>query len=554
MDADATGRGALAAACRGIRRRATGRATWSGEDGIALILSVIVISVLTIATAATITMVNSNEHAFGRDREVNRALNIAEAGLNAGVAGVKALPATATSLPDASGTTDHGSWSYTASRVQDATNPDLYIWTVTSTGLSPIDNVTRVVSRKVSQTIIHHSTTTSTTTPTSEAYLYNFFLGDPASDCTTTGTGNLFSGNGAINVDLYARGSLCVNGNSSAGIFEPTGSTGTLNIYVGNKFRYSGQARIGTPTEKVNEARIVVGCIRPTGASVQCSSESNSHVYANNHPSTQNDVPKPTIDTNWYTNAKPGPTTGCNDDPTHPGNAAYMSSYPSGWTAAYFKDHVLDNNSTRDTSVGDVNLLRLTGSYSSAGDFDCRYYDSNGNLLGRLAWTYGNPGTLIISGTIFVDGNLVFDGTNYAVYQGRGNIYANGTVNWSGQATVCATPISGNPCLGNFDTSQNILEIVAVNASGGSSGFAVLGQQTFEGICFTNGAWSGGGNSVFHGAVIADTAVEQGNGGFTHQIIPPPGAPGAAQTTTSSTSEPDTAEYADVPGSWQQLQ
>jgi hypothetical protein len=276
-------------------------------------------------------------------------------------------------------------------------------------------------------------------------------------------------------------------------------------------------------------------------------------VYANTYSSTQNDIPKPTIDPNWYTNAKPGPTTGCNDDPTHPGNSAYMSSYPSGWTAAYFKAHVFDDNSTRDTSVGSVNLLRLVD-YSSASNFDCRYYDSGGNLLGRLAWTYGSPGTLIISGTVFIDGNLVFDGLNYAVYQGRGNIYLNGTVNFSGNATVCASPTSGNPCLGNFDTSQNLLEIVAINAGSGTNGFSVSGNETFEGVCFTNGAFSGSGNSNFHGAVIADTATESGNGGFQNTIDPPPGAPGASSTTYSTSSDPDTAEYANVPGSWQQLQ
>ena len=101
--------------------RADLRAAARGEDGIALILSVIVMLVLTIAVTATLTAVTSNEHAFGRDRQTNRALNIAESGLNAGVAAVKALPATATSLSPASGTTDRGSWSYTATRAQDST-------------------------------------------------------------------------------------------------------------------------------------------------------------------------------------------------------------------------------------------------------------------------------------------------------------------------------------------------------------------------------------------------------------------------------------------------
>ena len=110
----ATGVTRWGGACRRLLR-GSGRLSVR-EDGIALILSIVVLLVLTIAATATITAVNSNEQAFGRDRQTNRALNGAEAGLNAGVAAVKALPATATSMPGASGTTDRSSWSYTVSR------------------------------------------------------------------------------------------------------------------------------------------------------------------------------------------------------------------------------------------------------------------------------------------------------------------------------------------------------------------------------------------------------------------------------------------------------
>ena len=40
--------------------------------------------------------------------------------------------------------------------------------------------------------------------------------------------------------------------------------------------------------------------------------------------------------------------------------------------------------------------------------YDCQVKDAQGNLLGRLAWTPGSPGTLTIAGTIFFDGNIAF--------------------------------------------------------------------------------------------------------------------------------------------------
>jgi Tfp pilus assembly protein PilX len=570
-DADATGR-LTDALHRGLLRHARRLPAWSREDGMALILSLIVIGVLTIATAATITAVNSNEQAFSRDRQVNRALNGAEAGLNAGLDAVKSLPATATSLPDMpSGTTDHGSWSYTATREQDATNPDLYVWTVTSTGVSPDGNVTRIVSGKVAETITHHSSVQTVHHDPSPAYDYGFFLGDPNSDCVTIGTGNNFSGNLTISTSMYVAGSLCWGG-SNVSMREPTGGPGqTITLYVGKKFKVTGgnSSPIGTGppggpatcgTGCIASATIVGGCIDTRGNSPACSlhgdptKRSNqagygSGVYAAAHSSTQNPVPAPTIETKWYADARPGPTTGCNDDPTHPGNAAYMSTYPSGYNAATFKSALFDNDSTMNNSLGTVDFLNFAS-------FDCRYYDSSGNLVGRLKWQSGNPGTLTILGTAWIDGNLAFAGTsNNATVQGRGTIYVTGTVSLSGQANICETPTSGSPCLGNYDAEQNLLVLAAYNnGSHTTTGFSLTGQNTFEGIAFTNGVFSEGGNGVLHGPVIADTATMAGNGDTRTIVDPPDGAPGAAYDETIDESGEDTASWSDVPGSWRQLQ
>jgi Tfp pilus assembly protein PilX len=556
----------------GAFRRAFGRriSDCKREDGIALALAVLVMGILTIATAAMITAVTSNEHAFGRDRQTNRALNIAEAGVNAGVAAVKALPATATSASDASGSTDNGTWSYTALRTQDATNTDLYYWTVTSTGISPDGNVTRIVSRQVAETITHHSTTTTIHHNASDAYLYGFFLGDPSSDCVTVGSGNVFSGNLTISVSMYVAGSLCWGG-TNVSMREPTGGTGqTINLYVGKKFKVTGSntSPIGTGSASpaacgsgcIKSATVVGGCVDTRGQSVVCSTKGDptkrsnqsgygSGIYAAAYSSTQNTVPQPTIDTAWYSNAKPGPKHGCNDDPTHPGNSAYMSSYPSGYTASTFDAALFDGNSTMDKSLGTIDFLNFSA-------FDCRYYESDGSLAGELKWVPGSPGTLTILGTMWIDGNLSFAGTsNNATISGRGTIYATGTIGFSGQANICEKPTSGNPCLGNYDSNSNLLVFVAYNSgSHTTTGFTLTGQNTFEGIAFTNGVLNEGGNATLHGPVIADTATLAGNGDTRTIINPPPGSPGAAYDEVVTSSGADTAAWADVPGSWKQLQ
>ena len=555
-------------------RRLLCHRTWAREDGIALILSILVMGVLTIATTATITAVTSNERAFGRDRQTNRALNIAEAGLNAAVSTLKTSSATITSLPPASGTVDQGAWSYSATRTQDPDNPNLYYWTVTSTGTSPDGNVTRIVSTKVSETITSGSQTQTITTPASEAYGYGLFLGDANADCTPGQSGgNTLGGSSGVTVDVYIKGSLCVSGNSSPFILEPTGSQGTVSVYVGGQFKSkSNSSPIGTSTAKLKSVTVVGGCIDSNhSVSVACSKQGNplnntksasygSGVWANSYSSTQHDIAKPTADgVTWYSAAAPGPATGCGAG----------STYPSTWTqtSAYFTQHFFDNDTTRNSSVGTVHMLELVDRSSGAGgtahnSFDCRWYDSDGNLVGQLKWTYPSScgaapasGTadLTINGTVFIDGNLSIDSCDYAVYQGRGTIYVNGTVTFANGAKVCALPISGNPCLGNFDPSQNLLEIVAVNAGNANPGFALSGAATYEGISYTNGVFNGGNGASVNGPVIADTATMSGNAKLRSTVDPPPGAPGAASTTTTTTQGPDQASWSGVPGSWQQL-
>jgi len=225
-----------------------------------------------------------------------------------------------------------------------------------------------------------------------------------------------------------------------------------------------------------------------------------------------------------------------------------MSSYPSGYTASTFKAAIFDNNSTMDKSLGTLDFLNF-------GSFDCRYYASDGTLVGQLKWQSGNPGSLTINGTIWMDANLAFSSnSNYAIVHGRGTIYATGTISFSGQAKICELPTSGSNCAGNYDANQNLLVFVAYNSgSSSTTGFTLTGQNTFEGIAFTNGTLNEGGNATLHGPVLADTATMAGNGDTRTIINPPPGSPGAAYDETVTNSGVDTATWNDVPGSWRQL-
>jgi hypothetical protein len=236
---------------------------------------------------------------------------------------------------------------------------------------------------------------------------------------------------------------------------------------------------------------------------------------------------------------------------------------------------VFDNDTTRNTSIsgsptaGSHNLdfgqiVNRSGNGHAANSFDCRYYDSNGNLIGRIAFNYpasgsegsSNPGYLTIQGTVFIDGNLDLGSKDYILYQGNGTIYVNGTVTLENGAVLCAVPTSGTPCLGNFDTTQNMLEIVAVNAGNAADGWTASGSTQFEGIAFLNGNYNGGNGSSCNCSVIADTGTLSGANVLRNTIIPPSGSPGAAATTTTTTTTttPDQVSWSEQPGTWQQQQ
>ena len=209
-------------------------------------------------------------------------------------------------------------------------------------------------------------------------------------------------------------------------------------------------------------------------------------------------------------------------------------------------------------------LVSRSGSGHAANSFDCRYYDSSGNLIGRLAFNYpasgsegsGNPGNLTIYGTVFIDGNIDLSGNDYIEYQGVGTIYVNGTVTLEAGAVLCAVPISGSPCLGNFDTTLNMLELVAINAGNAADGWTMTGSSNYEGIAFLNGNFNGGERLLINGSVIADTGTFSGANALMDTFSAPINSPGAQATTTTTTTTggPDQVTFAEKPGTWQQLQ
>jgi len=502
-------------------RRLRGRL--SDERGIALVMALGFMTVLAISTAALATLVTSNEKAFSRDREETRALNIAEAGVNVGLAylnvNVSDLGlADGTLVPAAAwqtGAYDGGSYRWRAVRLSHDSGSSVATWQVTSVGTSPTGTVSRQVSVKTT------ATTSSTSFSSSQAWTYGLFVASPTG-CTT------MSGGIAVTMSVYIRGDLCFNG--AAGSIGNPGSGPKTNVYVGGKVIISSNSgngdKVGNQGGRIGNFTSVGGCKGGNGNNATfnpnfCGSGAtppdgtSSKIWADNYSSAQLAIAKPTIDP----------------------EAIYASGdwqHPVCSSGSF----TFDGNATRNTSVGDFTLM-------PSSSFDCTVYTNSFHttVRGRLKWDNAAK-QLTAQGTIYVDGNLKVAGSSgsYATPelvddQNIGaTLYVNGSVDVSGGSALCGpgATVSGNSCNGLWVAHDGALAVIAVNAGGVSPGWKMIGTAEWNVIAYVVGGYDDGGSAKVTGPIITDTAVIHGSPDTTDVLDPPDGAPGAAHTTQSA--------------------
>ena len=496
------------------RRSVVGvRARLSDESGLALVLALVVVAALSVATASLIVLVTSSQTAVGRDRQEERAFNIAEAGLNEAVSylstqntlSISSVAATNFSL-------DNGSGQWWASKT--ATSSTVDTWTLYAQATS--GNSTRKVSVKL---VANKSVISS---PASASWGKGFFVADATACANLKGTAD-------VSISVYAAGNLCLVGNIK--IFEPTPATPSVYLYVGGQVQQeNGPSTIGTSGAKIAQADIVGGCTVGGNAKI-CSNSPQSKVYANNYISTSQSLTKPAIN---------AATTYGGGDWNHP--VCSTGSF------------TFDGNGTRDSSVGSITLL-------PASAYNCTVYKTSshvaGNEMGTLSW---DPATkaLTASGILYLDGNLIMSGGN-ANLTGTGTIFVNGRVSFSGNMTICGpgAAVSGSTCTGTWNAALGALAVVAVN-SGGVSGitsgsctspaaWSMSGNAQIDVLAYVVGCFEQTGTSYVTGPVTTDQGVVAGTPKHTDVPNPPPGTPGAAGSTT-------TASWGHVvPSSWRQM-
>jgi len=449
------------------------RRQFTDESGVALVMAVWILAFLMLTGSSLVFYAGSGASHAKVSTEDARAVNLAEAGENYARAILynAADPELSTAVGSGSLTLEGGTVNY-AGTYDSATKT----WTLVGRGTRPSPNGGSAIDRTVSSKVVVNTTPGSA----DPAWFYNY--SDTLSGCLN------ISNNANFSAPLYVRGSLCLSN-----ITRFSGSS----LHVGGTLTVTNLSSVGTSLSPIPTVNVSGGCTGGVPNPHPCLSGPVDNVYDADGIITQNPstLTKPTVDLPyWYQNASPGPK-----------NACTVGSVPGGFDSGAGGTAV-PPNPNRSGPVFDL---------TPATAYSCQ------TATGRLSWTPGNPGTLVVSGTIFFDGDIQMVNNASAVYQGRATIYSSGTVSLTNNTKLCG--IAG--CTAGWNTSTNYLVFV-VGAPSGTT-FTIANTAVYQGGAYVVGDYSLANDAANWGPVIANQLFVANNAGsFIPLTDLPPGSPG----------------------------
>jgi hypothetical protein len=296
----------------------------------------------------------------------------------------------------------------------------------------------------------------------------------------------------SIHGRLHVMGNLTLEGSA-----DDLAIRDTANIAVAGMTTHS--RAIGAPSNRVGEAHLAGGC----QGHIPCLWDTDK-VYVDPakryETMPSNPVTRPTVEWDfWYAASSPGPTWNCD------------AATKSGPTP------VFDNNSTPDLAIGGSvpTVFDLTPGTS----YTCK------TIAGELSWNAATE-KLTVKGTIFIDGSAIASSRN-ATYgpDNHGTIYLAGTFIHDNQAELCAKSCSATD---GWDPNDSSLVIVA-NGNGSGDSIQVKTAKFQGALLGTYGVTVETTANVVGPLVSLNGSVYPGQGGeflFPPVNFAPVGAPG----------------------------
>jgi len=489
--------------------RVMARLRLRNEDGIALMMALATLTVLTIVATTSLTVATRSSAHAGTDRAAVLAQALAEAGLNNAMS-VLANPTNnamnSTLLP--SRTTQYQAGSVTWSGTLDTIAA---MWTLTATGVArgaPGTAGTR--SRKLTSKVpVYPSLSQPLNNP---AWNYVYSRGTGAA-CDTT-LGNSVD----VKSPFYVEGNLCLQNTATI-------SAGPVVVHGGVTMSQNAN-RIGSSSVPVSEVRIKNGCKYTNNAlHTPClngaGNAGGDNVWATSLRSdpTPVNAPVPLWD-DWYQNANPGPY--------------YPCTTTSGTPPTFDTDQGTSPDITkRNASVASV------FNFTPGVSYTCK------TAMGELSWNASTK-VLTANGTIFIDGSATVNNGAINSYTGYATIYLSGTLLIKNSSLCALLNAAKTACTtAGWDPNSRMIVFV-VNGSGGQvnsdTGIALV-SGGFQGALYATWAIDIGTTSLSEGPLDGKPVkLGQSSGsafpGFT---LVPAGMPG----NPAVYAQPGTPQYTD---------
>jgi Tfp pilus assembly protein PilX len=430
------------------------------ERGIALAMAVPILAVITIMlfTALHLGAASSRGSSFSDSSQ--KAFHLAEAGVNNALAVLAEDgndPTNASLLPARTTTYSGGTVTWSGKLDGD-------VWTIT--GVSSVPNPTGAGATPITRTVTRKARVTSEVSMTGNE-AWNYVYSDSEALCV------LPQNTVMVAAPLYIRGDLCLK--NSASYRGP-------ELNVRGTVQTDDFATVGTSSTPVPLVRVKNGCRYTSSGLFVPACSASEKVWATTFNNEPPELTKPVIDLpHAYLTAKPGPNQYCT-----------TGSFPGGPSS-------FDNDLTRNGSGPAVDIMPATG-------YDCTVTEF-GNTVGRIVWTPGTPGTLIVEGTIFFDGELMMSDSRSAVYSGEGVIYVSKKIKFANNREICGVA-SCNPS--TWDPNTNLL--VFISGAPDVPAIEMDNQAKFQGAIYAVGGFKLQNEATMQGPVIADLVDVQNNG------------------------------------------
>jgi Tfp pilus assembly protein PilX len=465
------------------------------ESGMALVMALMTMTVLSLIAGTTIYYSAASQHETLNAKASDVAYRLAESGINQAMATLgynqtNALSTTA--LQNSEATAQSQTYSVGTAKWWGTLNTTTKVWTIYGKGFvtSPVANtsqVTRTISATMQVTYSYNQPVNA------QAWNYVYLTNKGGNVCDVT-----LSNNVNLDAPLYMEGNLCLSNNShiEEDLITPRIP---ITVIVKGKVVFSNNTSIGiSSSNTVNAVYIAGGCgtslnnQHPTCVPYPTSGYDPIYVGSGGFSTIPPSVSAPTIDwvsDGWYANSSPGPAHPCT---TVSGTPPVFDSGPSPYNVQQDLSGIYPNG-----SAGTVNL-------TPASSYTCQ------TPAGQLSWDASSH-TMTVAGVVYIDGNVTIGDGSVDEYNGQATLYASGVVTVNG--TMCGKRNGANNACDFSGWNPNTeMWILAAHGNNGS-GYSVVfpNNASWQGGVYATNSIDLSNNGTIEGPIIGGSATFSNN-------------------------------------------